>query len=190
MNHRNDKGIRWYLHSAECNRYLGNKWMAVHMWQLSQDKTTWQYNQLPTTDKTNVSQNGIRRGTHEEASEGVCRMFPRAWHWCPHLQLRAWDATNGMLQTETMSTRQLMLQAEWWQSCYYGQGSAAPPAPWDRKLTETRIRTPHVRTRGHYTLRTSTRCKTYFDPNKHVHNSSEGQELYRNARETKPLMKG
>lgn len=69
-------------------------------------------------------------------------MFPRAWHWCPHLQLRAWDATNGMLQTETMSTRQLMLQAEWWQSCYYGQGSAAPPAPWDRKLTETRIRTP------------------------------------------------
>lgn len=52
--------------------------MAVHMRQLSQDKTTWQYNQLPTTDKTNVSQNGIRRGTHEEASEGVCENVPQS----------------------------------------------------------------------------------------------------------------
>lgn len=71
MNHRNDKGIGWYLHSAESNRYLGNTWMAVHMWQVSQDKTTWQDNQPPTTDKSNVSQNGIGHGTHEEASEGV-----------------------------------------------------------------------------------------------------------------------
>lgn len=76
MNHRNDKGIRWYLHSAECNRYLGNKWMAVHMWQLSQDKTTWQYNQLPTTDKTNVSQNGIRRGTRGSLWGGVWECSP------------------------------------------------------------------------------------------------------------------
>lgn len=49
---------------------------------------------------------------------------------------------------QTMSMRQLMLQAEWWQSRYYGQGSAAPPAPWDRKLTETRISTPQYRS-GH-----------------------------------------
>lgn len=29
------------------------------VWQLSQDKTTWQYNIKPTTDKTNTSQYGI-----------------------------------------------------------------------------------------------------------------------------------
>lgn len=33
-----------------CNGYLGNKWMPVHVWQLSQEKTIWQYNhnQVPT----------------------------------------------------------------------------------------------------------------------------------------------
>lgn len=60
-----------------CNGYLRNEWMTVHVWQLSQEKTIWQYNLKPSPDKTNVSQNGTHRGTHKDASEGVCENVPK-----------------------------------------------------------------------------------------------------------------
>lgn len=162
------------------------------MWQLSQDKTTWRYNLLPTTDKTNVSQNGIRRGTHEEASEGVCENVPQGLTLVPPPTAKSmrhyqWHVADRDYEHAPVNAPgRVMTELLLW------PGQCCPTSTMGQEADRNQDQDPTglVRTWGHYTLGTSTRCKTYFDPNKHVHNSSEGRELYRNARETKPLMKG
>lgn len=92
---------------------------------------------------------------------------------------------NGMLQTDyehapVNAPGGVMTEPLLW------TGQCCPTSTLGQEADRNQDQHPavSVRTRGRYTLGTSTRCKTYFDPNKHIHNSSEGKELYQNARET------
>lgn len=159
--------------TLESNRYLGNKWMTICVWQLSQDKTIWQYNIKPTTDKTSMSQHGIRCGMHKEPTKGVCEGVPKGptlvlpttaksmrcyqwhvpdryqYHWHHQLMLKVSEGSDA-------ETKELLPQRK--QCCSTGIINSSR-RKWG-KLPETRTRTydsnqdPHRSNQSTRTLNT------------------------------------